>query len=326
MRVLLTGAFGNVGINTLYALLDAGYTVRCFDIKTPGTVAASQTLLKSAEKNPQRASRFEIVWGDICDDQVVKRISSDVGAVIHLAAVFPPVSERNEELAYRINVVATKNLLTAIRDQSPAARFIFASSVGVYGYQNKQSPPKSADDPVNPVNAYGRQKVVCEELIKNSGLDWVIMRLGVCFDSKFALSANLATMRMQFAVAPDIRIEQVHPKDVATALTNAISAEDAKNKILLIGGGRECRTTSGELIQSIFDVVGIRLPSSIYGSENFYTEWIDTAESQRILRYQHHTLSETVAELQHKLRFARMLIFPLRPIAPVVFERILRSG
>jgi len=34
MNVLLTGAFGNVGLSTLEELLRQGHQVRCFDLKT----------------------------------------------------------------------------------------------------------------------------------------------------------------------------------------------------------------------------------------------------------------------------------------------------
>lgn len=326
MRVLLTGAFGNVGLKTLEALLDAGHSVRCFDIETPANIKTKNEFMKMSQVNPDLIRRCEVVWGDITDELVVRKISKDIGAVVHLAAIIPPLSEQKEELSYRVNVVATQYLINTIRTESPKARFIFASTVGVYGYQEKNSPPKTVADPVSPVNAYGRQKVMCEEMIKGSGLEWVILRLGVCFDSKFALQATLATIRMQFDVYPEVRLEQVHPKDVALALSNAVSVKEAANRILLIGGGENCRTTSGKLIQSIFDVVGIKLPERIYGNENFYTEWIDTSESQRILAFQKHTLSGTVLELKRKLRIVNFLMFPLRPIAPAVFEKILRSS
>lgn len=326
MKVLLTGAFGNIGLKTLDALLDAGYSVRCFDLKTPANMKSCNKLSKYLQKNEGKASRCEFIWGDICNENTVRDISRSVDAVVHLAAIVPPLSEENEVLSHKVNVVATQNLLVATKESNPKARFIFASSVGVYGYQDSNSLPKTAADPVHPVNAYGRQKVMCEELVKASGLEWIILRLGVCFDSKFALQASLSTIRMQFSVRPEIRIEQVHPKDVALALANAVSVKEAGNKILLIGGGEEGRTTSGELTQSIFDVVGIHLPNSIYGQENFYTEWLDTSESQRLLNYQRHTLSETVLELKRKLRFVNLLIFPLRSVAPHIFERIIKSG
>jgi nucleoside-diphosphate-sugar epimerase len=323
MKVLLTGAFGNIGLMTLNALLDAGHQVRCFDIETPLNIRSKNKSFRVSRFHP---SRIELVWGDICNSALVDQVSKGVDAVIHLAAIIPPVSEEQEALSRKVNITATQNLLAAVGNHSPNARFIFASTVGVYGYQQPDALPKTADDPVSPVNVYGKQKVLCEEMIQRSGLKWLILRLGVCFDSKFALQANLATIRMQFAVRPEIRIEQIHPKDVALALANAVTADNVDNKILLLGGGESCRTTSGDLIQGIFNVIGVKLPVEIYGTGDFYTEWMDTAESQRLLRYQWHTLPETIRELSHKLRFVNLLLIPFRPIVPLVFKWMLRPG
>lgn len=325
MNVLLTGAFGNIGLMTLNALLDAGHHVRCFDLETPANIKSRDGFTREAQADPTRLSRCEVVWGDICNTALVDQVSRSIDAVIHLAAIIPPLSEQNEVLSHKVNVTATQGLLSAVKEHSPHARFIFASTVGVYGYQQANSPPKTPDDPVNPVNAYGRQKVLCEEMIKQSGLTWLVLRLGVCFDSKFALQATLATIRMQFAARADIRLEQIHPKDVALALANAVTAEHVKNRILLLGGGEQCRTTSRGLTQGIFSSIGIQLPDEIYGNENFYTEWIDTSESQQLLKYQRYTLHETTMELAEKLRYVKLLLIPFRPIVPWIFCKMVRA-
>ena len=129
MEVLLTGAFGNVGLKTLDALLDAGHNVRCIDLETPANAKSSDNFIENTQSNYERISRFSCVWGDICNEALVSDISKNVDAVIHLAAIIPPVSEENESLSYRVNVVATQNLLGAVKRNSPEARFIFASTV-----------------------------------------------------------------------------------------------------------------------------------------------------------------------------------------------------
>lgn len=321
MRVLLTGAFGNIGLTTLNALLDAGHQVRCFDVESPLTLKTMESFAR--HMNGEKRSRCEIVWGDLRTYSLAA-LTKDVDAVVHLAAILPPVSESNEELARQVNVDATEGLLRATEAMSPGARFIFASSVGVYGYQKSDSAPKTSADPVNPVNAYGRQKVRAEELVKKSKLRWLIVRLGVCFDSKSALQVSLATMKMQLAVQPDARLEQIHPKDVALALTNAISAEGIDGKVLLLGGGPACRTTSGDLFRTIFAVVGLEVPQAIFGTETFYGEWMDTTESQRLLAYQTHSLADTVRELEGKLRIVKWLLLPFRPLVPLVLTRLFR--
>jgi len=323
MRVLLTGAFGNVGLATLHALLDAGHQVRCFDIQSPLNLKTKESFAR--QTNGEKLSRCEIVWGDL-RTAALPALTKDVDAVVHLAAIIPPLSETNQELARQVNVDSTERLLRATEAVSPGARFIFASSVGVYGYQMSDSAPKTSADPVNPVNAYGRQKVRAEGLVKNSKLRWLIVRLGVCFDSKFALGVSLATMRMQLAVQPDARLEQIHPKDVALALTNAISADGVDGKVLLLGGGPACRTTSGDLFRSIFAVVGLEVPQAIFGTEQFYGEWMDTTESQHLLTYQRHSLADTVRELGAKLRIFKWLLMPFRPLVPLVLTRVFRPS
>jgi len=323
VRVLLTGAFGNVGLTTLNALLDAGHHVRCFDVQSPLNVKTKASFVKQA--CDEKLSRCEIVWGDLRTASL-QALTNGVDAVIHLAAVIPPTSETNQKLAHHVNVEATDGLLRATEATSPHARFIFTSSVGVYGYQQRDAAPKTSADPINPVNAYGRQKVQAEELVKSSKLRWLIVRLGVCFDSKFALQASLATMKMQLAIHPDARLEQIHPKDVALALTNAMSADGVDNKVLLLAGGPACRTTSGDLLRMVFDVIGLKVPHAIFGKEPFYGEWMDTSESQSLLTYQRHSLAETVRELGDKLRIVKWLLFPLRPIAPLVLTRIFRPS
>ena len=55
MKVLLTGAFGNVGASALDELLRQGHAVRCFDLQTPGNERAAR----------RYRDRIEVVWGDL---------------------------------------------------------------------------------------------------------------------------------------------------------------------------------------------------------------------------------------------------------------------
>lgn len=60
MKVLLSGAFGNVGISTLEALVQQGQEICCFDLYT-----------KTNEKLARiYAGKIKVVWGDICREAV----------------------------------------------------------------------------------------------------------------------------------------------------------------------------------------------------------------------------------------------------------------
>ncbi len=79
MRVLLTGAFGNVGQSALEELLRQGHRVRCFDLRT-----------KANERAARRyGDRIEVVWGDLRRPEEVARAVEGQDAVVHLAFIIP---------------------------------------------------------------------------------------------------------------------------------------------------------------------------------------------------------------------------------------------
>ena len=84
MHVLLTGPFGNIGSHTTAELLRQGHQVRAFDLRTPRT-----------EKVAQRFDhQFEVRWGDIRNVDEVRAAVEGVDAIVHLAAMIPPVERR----------------------------------------------------------------------------------------------------------------------------------------------------------------------------------------------------------------------------------------
>jgi len=77
MKVLLTGALGNVGLSTLEALLEEGHDVVAFDLESPKTRKLASRL----------DGRVRVVWGDITDPVSIRAALSGVDAVVHLAAI-----------------------------------------------------------------------------------------------------------------------------------------------------------------------------------------------------------------------------------------------
>ena len=173
-RVLLTGAFGNIGEATLRALVQRGYAVRCFDIPT--------------RRNQRMARRWrhriEIVWGDLRHQEDVQTAVQGMGVVIHLAFVIPKLSvtgmesESNPAWAYAINVEGSQNLLEAMTNHAPEAKLLFTSSLHVYGLTQHLPPPRKVSDPFAPVDHYSRHKVRVEALVQRSRQTWTIFRLG----------------------------------------------------------------------------------------------------------------------------------------------------
>ena len=103
MKILLTGATGNVGGHVLPLLLERGHTVRCLVFDSQN----ERKLVNAWKHQP------EVVWGDIRDAGVVEQAVGGVEAVIHLAAIIPPMTDQNPKLAYGVNVTGTRNLVEA---------------------------------------------------------------------------------------------------------------------------------------------------------------------------------------------------------------------
>ncbi|HEY9530908.1 MAG TPA: NAD-dependent epimerase/dehydratase family protein [Burkholderiales bacterium] len=88
-------------------------------------------------------------------------ISPEVEVVFHLASLVSGGAEQNFELGTKVNLDATRDLLEACRLAAHCPKFVFASSIAVYGGVDR------IDDatPPAPRISYGAQKLVCEILI-----------------------------------------------------------------------------------------------------------------------------------------------------------------
>jgi nucleoside-diphosphate-sugar epimerase len=305
MRVLLTGAFGNVGTSALEELAKRGHQVRCFDLKTKGNKRTAR----------QFEGQMEIVWGDLRRSDAVAAAVGDQDVVVHLAFIIPKMSatgvesERRPDWARRINIGGTRNLLNAMKALLNPPKLIFASSYHVFGQTQGQVPPRTASDPVCPTEHYSRHKVACERMIELSGLEWAIFRLAATLPLSIQLDPGM------FDVPLWNRMEFVHTRDVGVAIANGVTSDDIWGRTLLIGGGPRCQYTYREIVQGILEAMEVgMLPEEAFGSEPFPTDWVDSTESQRLLRYQQRDLKDYIAEMVERAGYRRHLIRWSRPL------------
>ncbi len=301
--VLVTGGLGNIGTKIVDELYSRGYRVRCLDLKN--------------KMNTKIAKRYygkiEMVWCDITDSDGVLHAIKGVNAVIHTAAILPPFSENQPALSRKVNVDGTCNIIRALERINPRAHLVFSSSVSVHGnHLPNQEPGRTASDPYNPVDAYSEQKIECEQMLEESTIDWSILRVSACVDEK-ARMLSLANIKGSlvtfFSVHSMCRIEYVHPADVATAMVNAVGNHEAKGKRFLLGGGQSCRSYWREMNSIRLEMLGLgKPPLECFGDNGFYTEWLDTDESQRILNYQNHNLDDYRQELRVMLKWPRWVL------------------
>lgn len=309
--VLVTGAFGNLGQMVLAELKRRDFRVLAMDLDSPRNrqVAAQMTALCD-----------EVAWGDLRSIDFKPLLQGCI-AVIHLAAVLPPVTDNAPELAHDINVNATLRLIADIDSRVKKPLLIYPSSVTVFGYPEPATRLMRAEDSVEPSDNYTRHKVEVEQALAASQIPWSVLRVGVSVDSR-TLGADRSMMRKLFAVSPDNPLHYVHPRDVAVAMANAINNPRAQGRVLLLGGGEDCRVTQHQFLSAALNAMGIKLPREMLGSDRYYTSWMDTTESQEILQFQQHSFADYQADLRQRLRWARLL---MKPFAPLVLWGMRRA-
>jgi nucleoside-diphosphate-sugar epimerase len=304
LKVLLTGPFGNVGLSTLKELIKRNYHIRVFDIRN--------------KKNRRISTKFkdkvEIIWGDLRNYKEVEKAVSGCDVVIHVAAIIPPLADKKPKFAESVNVGGTSNIIKAIQNQPHKPKLIFTSSVAIYG-DRLQNPLIRLTDPLTPNHddEYAKQKVRCEEIVRNSGLEWVICRL------TYIVSINKLQMDpLMFEMPLDTCIEICDTKDVGLALTNAIENNEIWGETLHIAGGERCRITYREYLNEMLDIFGIGnnvLPDEAFSTKGFHCGFMTTDKSQSLLNYQRHTIDDYFYEVRKKMAFTRLWTVMFRPFA-----------
>jgi len=156
-RALVTGGAGFIGSYLVDRLMKEGYGVTVLDNLSSGSLDN----LKEWLRNP----RFKFVKEDLKDAHAIKTRLGQVELVFHLAAnPEVKVGETGPRIHFNENLVATFNLLEAIRRNRTVKAVVFASTSTVYGEASKIPTPENYG-PLIPISTYGASKLGCEALI-----------------------------------------------------------------------------------------------------------------------------------------------------------------
>jgi UDP-glucose 4-epimerase len=233
MTTLITGVTGLVGARLLPRLVEAGIDCRA--------------LVRGGKDVPAGMMGVE---GDLFDRSTLMKAVVGVTDIIHLAAVF---RTQDVDLIWKSNLEGTGNLIEAAKEHSPGARFILASTSNVYAPDSAH--PGREDDAIDPKPAYPASKAAAEQVLRESGLNWAILRFPFVYGDRDGHLEELPKHAIAGKWHPAKRISTVHHRDIATAM------------MLALDGVFDGRTVniSDEAPSSIYELaalVGERIESS----------------------------------------------------------------
>ena len=158
--ILITGANGEIGHGLIRHLADQKKAIVALDLNPLDEVL--QPLVR----------HWQV--GDILNFSLLEKLFEEhhFSVIFHLASILSTKAELNPELAHKVNVEGTLNLLRLSEIQSRRdclpVKFIYPSSIAVYGLPNleiKQAAGKICEHQfTTPTTMYGINKLYCENL------------------------------------------------------------------------------------------------------------------------------------------------------------------
>lgn len=198
----LTGGTGLVGRAVLRALAQDGRTVRALHRDTPGPEAVTW------------------VTGELERPESLRHLVRGAGAVLHLAAA---MGVSDPQQLQRVNVAGTRALLNAAR-AAGVQRFVYVSSAAA-GRETR--------------GPYADSKRAAEELVRASGLDWVVLRPPAVIGPGSQLETTVLRLA-RLGVVPVVGgrgpLHPVHVDDLARLCLEAADREGIGGRTYAAGG------------------------------------------------------------------------------------------
>ena len=308
-KVLVTGGAGFIGSHTVDALLDREVDTWVFDNLSTG--------LKGNLSRHKGDRKLHVVRGNVRSFNSLNKITKEVDAIIHLAAIVSPVvSIKNPEVTNAINVQGTLNVLRAAQ-LNRISRLVFASSSSVYG----DATSRQIDELTltNPLNPYGVSKLAgeryCASFYTTYRLDTISLRYFNVYGERqidnpysgvIAIFTKAMLDKRETHIDGDGKQTRdfVHVTDVARANLAALNCPHGRGEAFNVGTGNS--TSINTLHQLIADAIGRRDAKPTYRKPragDVKDSCANITKAQRSLKFQPRTkLNEGLARLVDWLR------------------------
>lgn len=324
-KILITGAFGNIGKAVIEEAFKRQHEITVFEIDNKKT-------RKTAKKYRNKVK--QVIFGDIQDIETVKAAVADCDAVIHLAAIIPPLSKKNRQLTMDVNFKGTVNLINTIKDTKRSIPFIFTSSASVMGPTQLQNKLVNRNDPLVVTGNYEESKIKCEEYLRGNTDNYLVFRLAGVLPifSARDFTGSFSLLEELFDMHPDMRLEMIMAEDVATALASGAeklkSGSTPKNQAYILGGGKEngWQMKAEDFLTNLFGAISLPVPDRKYFTQDlntYHLDWYDTAEAQQEFKFQNHTFDDYLKLMKKTFRAYKL---PIKLLHKPIVKRLVKMS
>ncbi len=269
MNLLITGGAGYVGYALIQHLLAEPGPLK--EILIYDNLSRKNFALFSG--SPAKDIRIRFVQGELLDGRSLSKTLENADAVVHLAAkVSTPFADNEAHFFDQINHWGTAQLVQAATDSPSLKKFLYLSSVSVYGHQpepvNEQTPP-------HPDSFYGHAKYRGEEQL---------VRLPAACDSYILRAGNV------YGYSPAMRLDAV--------LNRFVFEAHFQGRITLHGNGDQNRpfVHVDKLAAVIRTILLEAVPRGVYNvvEHNFSVRELARAVAKHYPDLEMHTINQHI--------------------------------
>ena len=236
MKYLITGITGFLGPHLANKLVAEGHEVYGLVRINMGRENDLRDIISD-----DVFSKLKFVYSDLCNYRKLLGIFKEekFDGIFHLAAqTHPPTSFTDPIGTWEWNVMGSVNLMTAMMDTQPDCKFLFCSTVEVYGNEGIDGRKLNEDDKFLPANPYGASKAAIDmyiqERMKNKQMNAVIVR-PFCFTgprrgASFSISSD-AIQIARMVLGKQEKVLRIGSLDTIRAVTDV---RDIANAFFLV--------------------------------------------------------------------------------------------
>ena len=233
MKILVTGGAGYLGSVLVGRLLDLNYEVIVLD-----KLIFNQTSLLPYTCN----SKFKFIYGDVRNEQLLKKLCNEVDVIIPLAAIVGfPACDADPQLAKEINFQQIVNIVKFTNGKGK--KILYPNTNSGYGVASGEL-ECDEESPLTPISVYGRTKCDAENFLRTS-TDAIIFRLATVFGVSPRMRTDLLVNDFTYKAITDkyvvvfektFKRNFIHIQDVAFTFCFMIQNYDKyKNEVFNVG-------------------------------------------------------------------------------------------